>query len=73
MNDLVEGISRLTTSTRWQEWLDVQSRFHRYSFNNTLLIQLQCHEATRVAGFQAWRKLGRTVRKGEKPSGFWPR
>jgi antirestriction protein ArdC len=66
LNDLVEGIRRLTTSERWQEWLKVQARFHRYSFNNTLLIQLQCHEATRVAGFQAWRKLGRNVRKGEK-------
>lgn len=38
LNDLIEGIARLTTSERWQEWLDVQSRFHRYSFNNTLLI-----------------------------------
>jgi len=33
---------------------------------NTLLIQLQCPEATRVAGFRAWRQLDRQVRKGEK-------
>ena len=31
-----------------------------------LLIAAQCHEATRVAGFNAWRKLSRFVRKGEK-------
>jgi antirestriction protein ArdC len=66
---LSDGIARLTTSETWQHWLEVQSRFHRYSFNNTLLIQLQRPEATQVAGFHAWRKLGRNVRKGEK--GIW--
>lgn len=66
---LSEGIASLTSSEKWQEWLNVQSRFHQYSFNNTLLIQLQCPEATRVAGFNAWRKLDRFVRKGEK--GIW--
>lgn len=66
---LTDGIARLTTSERWHDWLTVQSQFHQYSFNNTLLIQLQCSTASRVAGFQAWRKLGRNVRKGEK--GIW--
>jgi len=63
---LTEGISKLTTSEEWQHYLDYQSRFHRYSFGNVLLIALQCHEATQVAGFNAWRKLNRLVRKGEK-------
>jgi antirestriction protein ArdC len=45
----------------------MQSRFHQYSFNNAILILLQTEgRATRVAGFHAWRKLGRNVRKGEK-------
>ena len=66
---LAEGITRLTTSDRWQEWLTMQSRFHSYSFNNTLLILGQKPEASRVAGFNAWRKLDRFVRKGEK--GIW--
>lgn len=35
-------------------------------FGNVLLIAAQCHNATRVAGFNAWRKLNRFVRKGEK-------
>jgi antirestriction protein ArdC len=63
---LTAGIEQLTSSQRWQEWLAVQSRFHHYSFRNALLIQLQCPEATRVAGFRAWQELGRQVRKGEK-------
>ncbi len=63
---LTEGIRNLTTSEEWRHYLDFQSRFHSYSFGNVLLIDAQCHEATRVAGFNAWRKLNRFVRKGEK-------
>jgi antirestriction protein ArdC len=47
-------------------YLAVMARFHRYSWGNALLIASQHPEATRVAGFHAWRKLGRYVRKGEK-------
>ena len=39
MTSLVDGIKQLTTSETWQQWLKTQSRFHRYSFNNSLLIQ----------------------------------
>jgi len=63
---LQEGISALTSSDDWKSYLDFQSRFHRFSFNNVLLVAAQCHEATQVAGFNAWRKLNRFVRKGEK-------
>lgn len=63
---LAEGISNLTSSEEWQHYLSFQSRFHRYSFNNVLLIAAQCREASQVAGFNAWRKMNRYVRKGEK-------
>ena len=63
---LAEGVARLTSSDEWLAWLDVQSRFHRYSFGNTLLIALQRPEATQVAGFHARLRLSRHVRKGEK-------
>ena len=55
----------LFTSEGWKRWVRARSVFRSYSFNNQLLIALQAPEATRVAGFQAWRKLGRQVRKGE--------
>src|SRR5690348_967385 len=42
------------------------ARFHRYSFHNVTLIAMQCPTATRVAGFQTWRSMGRFVRHGEK-------
>jgi N-terminal domain of anti-restriction factor ArdC/IrrE N-terminal-like domain len=63
---LTEGISSLTTSEVWLRHLDWQSRFHRYSFGNVVLIAAQCPEASYVAGFHAWRRRGRSVRRGEK-------
>lgn len=65
LTSLTDGIAALTTSARWQDWLTAQSRFHRYSFNNVILIQFQDPDATRVAGFHTWKSLGCSVRKGE--------
>lgn len=47
-------------------YLAAIGRFHRYSFSNLLLILSQKPEATRVAGFQTWKELGRYVKKGER-------
>jgi hypothetical protein len=63
---LEEGILRLTSSDAWRDYLVFQSRFHRYSFGNVLLIASQNDQATCVAGFRAWRRHDRFVRKGEK-------
>jgi antirestriction protein ArdC len=62
---LADGVGELTNSTAWCAWLDVQRRFHRYSWGNTLLIGAQRPDATRVAGFHTWLRLGRHVRRGE--------
>lgn len=47
-------------------YLAAIGRFHRYSWNNVMLIQTQRPTATRVAGFHTWHELGRSVRRGEK-------
>jgi antirestriction protein ArdC len=47
-------------------YLAVMSRFHRYSWGNVLLIYSQRPDATHVAGFHAWLRMQRYVRKGEK-------
>jgi antirestriction protein ArdC len=47
-------------------YLSAMGRFHHYSWNNSLLIHSQRPDAMRVAGYQTWHKLGRSVRKGEK-------
>ena len=66
LETLTEGIEALTDSEAWQAHLEVQGRFRRYSFSNTLLICAQDPAATRVAGFVTWKKLGRSVVKGER-------
>jgi antirestriction protein ArdC len=48
-----------------KQFLATLARFHHYSFGNALLIAFQKPEATHVAGFHTWRKLGRYVKKGE--------
>jgi antirestriction protein ArdC len=48
------------------EYLTAMSRFHNYSFGNVLEIARQMPNATRVAGFWAWKQLGRSVKSGEK-------
>ena len=63
---LEQGITELFESEHYKEYLRVMSRFHNYSFNNTLLIAMQFPGATRLAGFQSWKKFGRHVKKGEK-------
>ncbi|MCA9643799.1 MAG: hypothetical protein KC492_24065, partial [Myxococcales bacterium] len=63
---LEDAVAAIHDSESFRRWLDVSSRFHHYSLSNQLLITMQRPDATRVAGFHAWRKLGRQVRKGEK-------
>lgn len=53
-----------------ERYLAVMSRFHRYSFRNLMLILSQREDATHVAGFNQWKKLGRFVKKGEKGIGI---
>ena len=66
MERLKEGVGEIFESGRYEQYLAVMSRFHRYSINNTILIALQRPDATHVAGYNAWRdKFGRQVRKGE--------
>ena len=63
---LSSGIEALSGLDSWERFLAGQSRFHRYSYTNTLLILAQRPEARSVAGFSTWRLLGRAVRKGER-------
>lgn len=62
---IAEAVERLVTGADWKAMLDVAARFHSYSPNNIWLILAQRPDATRVAGYRTWQKLGRWVRKGE--------
>ena len=65
---LEQGITELFESDRYKEYLRVMSKFHNYSFNNTLLIAMQKPDATLVKGYKAWQSpdLQRHVKKDEQ-------
>ena len=64
---LEQGLQELFNSDSYRNYLATMSKFHNYSFNNTLLIAMQKPDATLVAGYKAWQKnFERHVNKGEK-------
>ena len=64
---LEQGIKDLFQSDTYKNYLNTMSKFHSYSFHNTLLIALQKPDATKVAGYTAWQNnFKRHVKKGEK-------
>ncbi len=63
---LREGIKGIQNSDDYKKWLRATSKFYTYSFSNQMLIHLQNENASRVAGFWAWKEMGRSVKKGEK-------
>src|SRR5215210_366184 len=58
-------VAAVQDSDAFKRYLKAQAVFHRYSARNVFLILFQRPEATRVAGYATWQKLGRQVRRGE--------
>ena len=64
---LEQGIKELFDSDRYKEYLTTMSKFHNYSFRNTMLILFQKPDASLIAGYGAWQKnFKRQVKKGER-------
>ena len=64
---LEAGLKELFESEKYKSYLSTMSKFHNYSFNNTLLIAMQKPDASLVAGFSAWKNnFERNVMKGQK-------
>jgi len=63
-NELVEAVEA-GKSQKLIDYLKAMGRFHNYSLGNAILIGFQKPDATHVAGFRTWQKLGRYVKKGE--------
>ena len=64
-SQLAARIGSLDSLEAWGAWLRFANSFHRYSFNNTVLIWAAKPDATMVAGYRAWQAKGRQVRRGE--------
>ncbi len=66
LKKLKDGVDSIQQSENFRKFLLTMSKFHNYSIGNLVLIMLQKPDATRVAGFNTWKDLGRWVNKGEK-------
>ena len=66
LKSLETGVENIFTGDKYAQYLQTMSKFHRYSFNNTLLIAMQRPDATLVTGYRNWQSMGRQVKKGEK-------
>ena len=64
LDTLAKAVDDVRASDTFRQYLDVQARFHKYSWHNCMLIASQRPEATQVAGYRTWQKLGRQVNKG---------
>jgi len=64
--ELIEAVKKEKNSERLLNYFEFCSRFHNYSFGNRLLIWAYMPDATFVAGFKTWQKMGRFVKRGER-------
>jgi len=72
IEELLELTEEAKRSEMFKEWLDVQSKFHEYSYKNTWLIKMQYPEASKVAGYKKWKKeFDRYVKEGENAIWIW--
>ena len=63
---LEQGIVDFLSGNQYQNYLKVMSRFHNYSYSNSLLIAMQRPNATYLAGYSGWqKKFKRHVLPGE--------
>ena len=65
LEKLIEALKGGKSDT-FKQYLLSMSKMYRYSFRNTLLIFSQKPDASYVTGFNAWKKMGRWVKSGEK-------
>ncbi|MCZ6654479.1 MAG: ArdC-like ssDNA-binding domain-containing protein [Planctomycetota bacterium] len=66
LEQLAKAVDDVRASELFRQYLDVQARFHKYSWHNTMMILSQKPDAERVAGFKTWQTMRRHVRKGER-------
>ena len=66
IQSLEDGLTDLFQSNRYADFLKTMMNFHEYSLYNTILIMMQCPQASLVAGYKKWQTMGRQVKRGEK-------
>lgn len=60
-----QALEKIFANNDFQRYLEVASKFPKYSLNNVVMIYAQKPDATMVQGYKAWQDMGRQVQKGE--------
>ena len=65
--ELIDEAAELMTKDgeRVRSYLDIQSRFPKFSVGNVLLLSIQKPDAVRLSSFRAWKDVGAGIRRGE--------
>lgn len=64
IDSLTSEVDNVMQSEEFMKFLEFNSKFHRYSIHNSMLIWIQKRDATRVAGYKTWiKKFHRQPRK----------
>lgn len=71
VKDLANATDEKALSQEIRNYLEFFSKFHNYSWSNALLIRIQKRNATKVAGYNKWKELGRGVVKGATQILIW--
>ncbi len=66
LEDLAKATDKARVSDEMVRYLEFCAKFHQYSPSNIWLIMMSRPDATHVAGYNAWKKMGRYVKRGEK-------
>ena len=67
LSQLDKKIKEVKDSEEFKEMLTFFSKFHNYSYHNSILIKMQKPDATYVAGYRQWqKKFNRNVKNGEE-------
>ena len=67
IKNIENGVKEIYTSDKYLKYLNTVSKFHQYSLNNTLLINMQCPNASLVASYTTWKNhFKRHVKSHEK-------
>lgn len=68
LKTVYETASRMIVRSEaaWKDYLSFAARFHKYSFDNALLVYAQNPDVIALASIPQWKKVGRNVNKGSK-------
>lgn len=71
VDDLANATDAAAMDAAIRNYLTFYSRFHNYSFNNSIMIMIQRPTATKVASKGDWAKRSRGLKKGAKAIWIW--